>query len=393
MQKETILIINPEMETGGVARSLLSLINALPEDRFKIDLMLLHRDGGFLEHVPDYVNIIDVPFGEEFVNKREISFSYIRDSFKRNRKYISLLGLSVAFIIKNLDCDRMLRHILVKQKIREYDFVLNYPGITHFTSIIAESVKCKKRCTWIHTEFTNAGRKKIRCAYRYRQNDLVFAVSNACREEFIRLMPDMAEKTYVQYNIIDTNMYRTMAEQAESFNDGFRATRILTVGRLSREKGYDLAVDAANALSEKGIEFRWYFIGEGAERSALEKKIKDKGLQNRVMLLGEKTNPYGYFRDCDIYVQPSRFEGYCLTVAEARAFYKPVVATDFAGAREQIIDGKTGVITECNFIDIAKSVEKIICSQDRMRTMKKNLAESTIDNRMDIERFMDALHK
>ena len=125
---------------------------------------------------------------------------------------------------------------------------------------------------------------------------------------------------------------------SRAFEPGFPAGLlcIVTVGRLHRDKGMDLAVEAAAILRRRGLEFRWYLLGGGPEEEILREKIRYFGLENAVFLLGMVENPYPFVANADLYVQPSRVEAYGLAMAEARILGRPVLATDTSGARAQL---------------------------------------------------------
>lgn len=111
---------------------------------------------------------------------------------------------------------------------------------------------------------------------------------------------------------------------------------------------------------DDNLNLRWYLIGDGKEKENLEYLIKKNNLEDRIILLGTIGNPYPYFKECDIYVQPSRHEGYCITLAEARLFNKAIVTTDSVGAKEQIVDGETGLIVKFDKFEIYNAIKKII---------------------------------
>lgn len=123
-------------------------------------------------------------------------------------------------------------------------------------------------------------------------------------------------------------------------------TVITTVGRLVTQKGYDIAIEAAHILKEQGADFTWMVCGEGPERKMLEEKIGQYGLQKDFILLGVQANPYPYMKAGDIYVQTSRFEGYCLTLTEARILNRPCVATNFDVVYDQMVQGENGLVVE-----------------------------------------------
>lgn len=190
------------------------------------------------------------------------------------------------------------------------------------------------------------------------------------------MFPSLKEKTSVFYNIIDKNKVDIMSLEDGGFNDCFNGIRILTVGRLTTEKGQDIIPGTLRRILSKGYSARWYCMGDGENRQMLGSMIKEFNLEDHLILLGTQNNPFPYIKQCDIYVQPSRHEGYCITLAEARALNKPIITTDFVGAREQIKDRETGLITEFSEEEIYKAVKKLIGNTDLCDMFKNNLKEN-----------------
>ena len=160
-----------------------------------------------------------------------------------------------------------------------------------------------------------------------------------------------------------------------SFEDKFpiNALRIVTVGRMTTQKNYVLAVETAKHLKDSGLNFCWFFVGDGPERVTIENLVTDYGLEEYVLLLGIQSNPYPYMAGCDIYVQTSSFEGFCLTLREARILNKPVVSTNFSVVYDQIRDGENGLIAEM----IAESVAEKIILLAKNKTLREKLIAAT----------------
>lgn len=159
----------------------------------------------------------------------------------------------------------------------------------------------------------------------------------------LKKYPKLASKTDIFYNIIDyEKIYSLSDEFVPKFTN--EQTNILTVGRLEKEKGYDLLLDTAIELKKNGITFKWYIIGDGSLKKHISKRITDNNLEDYVIMLGSQKNPYPFFKETDIYVQTSNFEGYGLTIAEAKAFCKSIVCTNIPTFKEQIIDYENGYL-------------------------------------------------
>ncbi|MEH6892453.1 glycosyltransferase [Bacillus sp. JJ864] len=177
----------------------------------------------------------------------------------------------------------------------------------------------------------------------------------------------------------------------EGFNDKFDGIRILTVGRITSQKGQDIIPHILMKLKSKGYNIRWYCIGDGESRLKLGSMIKKYDLAEYLVLLGTKNNPYPYIKQCDIYVQPSRHEGYCISLAEARALNKPIVTTDFVGAREQIENGQDGLITRFDESTIYSAIEKLISNKALCAMFRSNLNKKSVNTTAEINKIYDCL--
>lgn len=390
--KKSILMINPYLHVGGVEKALISLLRALPRDKYEFSLMLVKQEGEFLQYVPDDVKILPCPLCREIEEAGTPDFKGVLKYLIHKKKFLAAIRWILAFVLMNqFHKDAMFCEFIGADKAagnQYYDYIFNFSGPNNYTSALTETIlSCKKRFIWIHNEFKASGKSALKYAYRYKKYDGVFAVSQSCLDEFVELFPEMKSKTHLLYNITDANFYYEMAEGHRSFEDGFEGIRLLSVGRLTRQKGFDVALDAARQLKKKGLNFKWYIIGQGEEKKNLETRIEQYDLTDTVMLLGVHANPYPYFRDCDIYVQPSRYEGYCLTIAEAKAFYKPIVCTDFAGALDQLEDHITGIITECTVPALTEAVAEVISNAELRTRFASNLKSISVNTTSEIHKL------
>ena len=166
------------------------------------------------------------------------------------------------------------------------------------------------------------------------------------KDKLMNILPNFKDKIDKLLNIMSPELVVKMADEGSGFEDDFNGIRILTVGRLSKEKGQDLTITVLAKLKEEGYNVRWYCIGDGSARKEYEKLIKEYNVENDYILLGATPNPYPFMKECDLYVQSSRHEGYCITLAEARCFDNPIISTNFTGASEQIAHDQTGLISK-----------------------------------------------
>ena len=182
-----------------------------------------------------------------------------------------------------------------------------------------------------------------------------------------------------------------MANKGKGYIDNFDGIRILTIGRHVHLKGYDMAIDAAKLLKESGVNFRWYSIGEGELTNQLKKQVKDSGLEKEFIFLGTFTNPYPFVKQCDIYCQPSRFEGFGMAIAEAKILNKPIVVTNFDIVYDQIDNEINGIIADMNSDDISRAIIKFINNSEKKGSILKNMQRYNKQKKSSIDNFYNLI--
>nr|WP_247872412.1 glycosyltransferase [Turicibacter sanguinis] len=164
---------------------------------------------------------------------------------------------------------------------------------------------------------------------------------------------------------------------------------MLTIGRLAHQKGYDIALEACRILRDEGVNVRWYALGVGPLENEIRKLINDYQLEDYFILLGVKSNPYPYIKDCDIYVQTSKFEGFGLAIAEARMLNKPIVTTRFDAVYNQMIHGKNGLVVDMNGKSVAEGIKQFIEDKQLKKSIMKYLTNEKKGNIEELEKFYE----
>ncbi|ELC8347859.1 glycosyltransferase [Clostridium perfringens] len=388
---KSILFMLINMNIGGTEKALINMLHELQKEKYKVTVLLLEKYGGFLDQIPDWV---EVKYLSEYKNLKK----YINEPPKKNvkellikKEYINAFTLFLSYCISKLkdDISYYYKYLLKDvSDLEEYDIAVAYAGPMDFiTYFVANKIRAKKRVQWIHFDISKIGFNKRFAEKIYSKFDKIFVVSEEGKNKLNLLIPSLSDKTEVFFNIISSTFIKNMAENEEGFNDNYNGIRILTVGRLSREKGQDITISVLEKLIKQGYEARWYCIGEGNMRKELEDMIKNKNLQDNYILLGSKRNPYPFMKECDIYVQSSRHEGYCLTLAEARCFNNPIITTNFTGANEQIRNEKTGLIVNFNQDEMYTAIKRIIKDRELRDSIGNNLGKELIDTSGEIEKF------
>lgn len=349
------------MNVGGVEKSFLGLLTTLSQDEYEVHLGLLSTKGGYMDYIPKYVHVHKVDCYEpmkQMINDPPLL--YIKDFWLKGH-YIDAVIHIFLYVMYKMNGNRYLFYQYIMRNVpiiqEKYDVAIAYAGPSQMIDYyVCKKIRAKKKYGWIHFDITKFGIDKGMTRQLYKEYEKIFVVSETAKEKFDKVFPEFKDKTEVRYNVVSKEQVLSLAERGKTFDDEFVGKRILTVGRLSKEKGQDVAMIALKMLLDKGESIRWYFVGDGKLRLECETWAKAHGIENAVVFLGTQTNPYGYMRDCDIYVQPSRHEGYCITLAEARCFTAPIVATNFTGAEEQLKTFPRSAVTGMSAEDIANGI-------------------------------------
>lgn len=388
MQKKKILIAINSLHVGGAEKSLVSFLNELDYTKYEVDLQMFNLEGDFLCLLNGNVGVLDKLDFINFCNQ-----TFIKQLFSFKYKYlISRMKLSLDLRIKFNDklhdsqiywknCSNCFENNSTK-----YDVALGW-GQGLPTYYVIEKVNAIKKFALVNVNYELAGYNSLFDIEYYSCLNNIIIVSNELMRIFKNSFPSLVEKMKVIYDI---NSYKTIKKLSEEklivdYND--EITNIITVGRMSKQKGYDLAVETAKVLMDKGLQFKWYFIGDGPERENLEKLINKYELRKYVVLEGLQKNPYKYINNADIYVQTSRFEGYCLTLAESRMLNKPIVTTNFDVVHDQMKNEINGLIVDMNPVDIAKAIIRLLNDNELRNHLITNLKKEKKGNEEEIIKF------
>ena len=380
--KKSIIFVSYPLICGGVERALLSVLSFLPNEKFDITLLLTEKSGSLLPEVPAHVNIAEVPFAPldryELKHGRVPTLRFCLTHFHWLRAF-HMLWMRFVWVIKgrredyNLLVIRdMMRRVDTSKMPTKADFAFAYAGGLLVGSIVHDLIRAPITAIWSHNE-----------------NEAGIIGSGVYDDLYVHFTHRFASEQLASFHnghlvgrrlnfevmplFVDVESYRAKAKGRVGFCDGFDGLRILTVGRLSNQKGIDEAIRIAVRLKADGLVFKWYVVGEGEDHAALQRQIEESNASDYFVLLGQSLNPYPFFGQCDIYAQPSRWEAFCLTVAEAKAFCKPMVVTDFVGAREQLKDGETGLIVPLgDYEAFYKAIKRMLENVDiRVRFSEK----------------------
>lgn len=370
-----ICIIAEDMKMAGVQVSLAALLNNLDYSQYKVDLYLISKKGEILDQIPENVRVKEIRFKKEYLRH----FVYYKkvDSvgmfFTKVKKAFFLLRYHQKGI-KNYYYEKLLDYVEIDEP--ECDIAIDFLGYGRFTTaIVAKKFIAAKKAVWFHDEDIQWIKKVEDYLPQFQK---LFCVSKSVEIELASMHPEYKNKIEIFYNPVNAKQIRDKALEKlqQRINDNYC---IVSVGRLEYQKGFDIALDAAKILSEKNVDYTWYIAGEGAARKELVNKIEKYHLQNRVILLGMIDNPYPLIKQCDIYVQPSRHEGYGLTVMEARSLARPIIVTQIPSLCEQIHDNINGFVAELNAESIANKIIEVYHDSSVCESVINNLKHEEIN--------------
>ena len=403
MNKPRIFIAMHYMEIGGAETALVGLLNALDPARVDVDLFLYDHRGEMMQFIPEWVNLLPQ------IPKYSVLERPIVELVKRGfwgiaaarlwAKWLSQKAYkrSGSTLENNGGLDKMSKCTTpLLPKINQsvtYDLAISF--LTPHR-IVAEKVKAKKKIAWIHTDYTRVwvdAEDELKVWQKY---DYVASISGDVTNTFLQVFPSLAPKIVEIENILSPTFVRKRAElqnvDKEIRHEG--AITLLSVGRFSDAKNYDNVPDICKRLINKTkLNIRWYIIGYGGDEALIRQKIKEAGMEEHVILLGKRSNPYPYIKACDIYVQPSRYEGKSVTVREAQMLCKPVVVTNYPTAPSQIRSGIDGVIVPMDNEGCANGLAEVICDKPLQERIIAHLKTHDYGNESEVEKIYTLINE
>lgn len=388
-----ILVSSFDMSIGGVERSLLSLLENFDYSSYDVDLMLYRHNGEFLPMLPKGHNLLkEIPQYSTFRKS-------IAEVLKEKHFLIAVARLMAKYFGKIMArCKGLKEQGLVSMQLgwvfalpflpkleKEYDIAISYLWPHYF---VAEKVSAKKKIAWIHTDYSSLSIDNKLDEKMWEKYDWIIAVSESCRQSFLNKYPKLADRTTVIENIISPEFIGAMAQEdvSKEIADG-NNIKLVTVARLSYAKGIDDAVRACRILLDQGYRITWYVVGYGCEEKSIRSLISELNLDKNFILLGKKLNPYPYVKACNIYVQPSRYEGKAVTVTEAQILGKPVLIANYNTASSQVKDGFDGIITDVGIEGIVAGVKRLINNPELMKSLEYNTSCKDYINNVEIRKL------
>lgn len=381
--KKKIAIVTKKMIIGGIERVLLSMLSEIDKSKYDITLFLEERGGGLEQDIPSWVKVKYIFDDSNSIRKNFISSLKkfdIKNTFKFMYSGLRIYLLDEEYKIYKDRCT-------ILPKIQEkYDIAISYHNPINLSTIyVIDKINANKKVMWIHTDIKEYINEVDYLKKYYYKYDKIFAVSPGSAKSFGEKYPDLKDKIEVFYNRMVKSEIVSKVDN-KNYYDKFEGIKLLTVGRICYQKAIDLIPEVCKKLKDDGYKFRWYCVGWGGIEK-IKELIKSQDVEDYFKLLGSKNNAYDYMKNCDIYVQPSRYEGYVTTITEAKCFNRPIVATNIEGIKEQIVDNETGILVECNVDDLYIGIKKLLDDKKLRDKLSINLSKENIDTRSEINKL------
>ena len=402
------------LEIGGAERSLIGLLNALDYSKYAVDLFVYQHRGEFMPLIPKQVNLLPEIGSYAAIEKPMV------EALKEGH-----IGIAIGRMLARWEGKRFAKKHRSKESIAVFQYIHTYvapflPSLYKYGeydlaisfliphNIVRDKVKAKQKWAWIHTDYSFLEMDTKVELPVWSAYDKIVSISEDVTKGFLTKFPSLENKILLMENILSEQFVREQAEvpidnynemfnyranrtqdqaclssdevppiitegnvQCSMFNEKEGSINLLSVGRYSYPKAFDRAVHICKQINyqlsilHSPLKIRWLIVGFGGEEAKIKKAIEETGMQEHFILLGKKLNPYPYIKACDIYVQPSRYEGKSVTVREAQILCKPVVITNYATASSQVQDGIDGIIVPNDVEGAAEGIAAFI--QDKQK--------------------------
>lgn len=368
-----------DLYTGGVQKSCVNLVNLLAEKGDEIDIVLFNKNGSLFEQLSEKVNIIEA-------NKSLLPFSVSQSESKKFGFKFYLKRTITAIMCKMFGNKALLKKALKKQKVlnKEYDVAIAFQSSVGKRSItvgcsefVLQKTKAKQKWGFVHGDYSKSGLNETYANSLFAQFDRILCVSKSCADIMKRENPELAFKVDYLYNVCNVE------EIIEKSKIAFEKTNkeninLITVSRLSEEKGHVRFLEQLKKLKDEGFKFNYTIVGDGSQREVIEDYIKQNNMVEEVKLLGNKAEPYCYIKNSDLFVLPSFHEAAPMVYAESFLCRVPVLTTNTASAKELV--GNNGFICENNGDAIYEAIKFLLSNPQEIINKKHKLLNYEYDN-------------
>lgn len=400
MSKSILFVVNT-LGRAGAEMALLELLEQFDSPEYQVDLYVLLGQGELVRNVPGHVRLLNASFSEESVlsaKGRKVMTKTVckamlhRGTLLRRIPYLWANGLDMVRKHR-IQTDKLLWRILADGACRpekEYDLaVASIEGGSAY--YVADHVKAKRKAVFLHIDYHLSGYTRRLDKDVYLKFDKIFPISEETMKSFLDVYPECRQATQVFHNIVNQKKILEKANLPGGFTDGFDGIRILTVARLNKQKAFPVAIETMRMLKNLGIKAKWYVLGEGEERKALEQLIEEKGLQDDFLLLGAVENPYPFYKQTDLYVHATAYEGKSIAIQEAQTLACSIIVSDIISNRQQVTHGVDGLVCRLEANALKDAILELIQNPEKAKELGRNAAKKEMAFEEDLKGLTDLL--
>ena len=390
------------MGSGGAEKSLVTFVNMIPKDwlvknKVEIELMVTNDEGLFCDQIPSYIRKIKSPLDYRIYSRslkkslilKEITFIGILQKI-----FWFITNITISKFSKLSKGERQWKYYgrFLKTLDKSYDIAIAYFHSSQ-TYYILDKVVADKKIVWIHNEYEKLGFNDNFERNIYSRADIIVTISNRCVQSFLKHFPEFESKVRMIENITSKFIITEMAKKCfpKEYQAYISIPKIISIGRLSYQKGFDLGISAVSLLKSKGVQFHWFIIGVGELESELKKQIVQEKVEDYVSFIGLRNNPYIYIQNADIFFQPSRFEGKSVALDEAMILEKPILATKYDTVYDSINENVNGLLCDLKPESISNGLEKLINDKNLRKQLGEQLSNEDHGNDSEIEKYLDLI--
>jgi len=396
-----ILIVTNTLGLGGAETALLALLRCVDPRQYSVSLYVLMNQGELVRELPEHVHLINRHYRDSSVltraGRRQIAVQVLRAMMARGTVFRLLPYLCRNLLDmlrrREIHIDKLLWRVISDGGQRldlSYDLAVAFleGGSTYY---VADHVKAVKKAGFIHVDYEQAGYTRTLDKDCYLSYDCIFPVSDEVKDTFLRAYPECEGRVEVFHNILDREKILRQAALPGGFTDRFDGFRLLTLGRLEKQKALEVSIEAMRLLKDAGEPVRWYVLGEGSQRPCLKEHIRALGLEEDFLLPGAVANPYPYLRQADLYIHASRFEGKSIAIQEAQVLGKTILVSDCSGNREQLEPGMDGVICALTPEAICREIRVLLADGEKRARLGRAAAARSQTDGLEIQKLFSLI--
>lgn len=381
-----IIFVNYTMQMGGIATSLINLIQNLSKSvDFEIHLLLLNSSEKDIEKFPPSTKILKTPFLLRINN-------YSRNQInKKTRFYEVFLYYFLRINAKIFGKERICKIVSLLSKVDgDYDIAISFANDIFIKSnstcgpnhAVLFSINSNKKIGWIHNDPNRLGLNNKLANKIYQRFDRIINVSYEIKKMFDDIFPRYKQKSYVVYNLYNSETLSKAVNHPNPYSSN--VFNIVTVARLQNEqKRIDRIIEICSYIKMAGnYDFKWYLIGDGPDSDLLKQQAKLKNIEDVLVFCGKKENPYPFIYYANIFVQTSDYEAYSMVLIESITLKTPIICTNYPSAKEIIIDGENGFLVDLDTISIANKIINLMEDATLLKSLRSSMLLNNNDSNL-----------